>query len=94
MVTSETAKLQEIKFTTDLCCQTCAVPRETCSNSVYFSIQGKKECLYSRIVQEAVAAIMVISPNMVVEKMYMWMQSEEIWSASAVLGTEDVEQVT
>lgn len=37
---------------------------------------------------------MVIGPDVVVEKMYMWMRSEGIWSTSVVLSTKDVEQVT
>jgi len=37
---------------------------------MYFSRQGKEKCLYNRIVRGAVAAIMVISPNAIVKKMY------------------------
>ena len=94
VITLEIAQLQEIKFTVGECCQTCAVPQETCSDSVYSSIQGAKKCLYNGIVREAVAAILVIGPDIVVEKMYIWMRSEGIWSTSAVLSTKDVKQVT
>jgi hypothetical protein len=37
---------------------------------------------------------MVVGPDIVVKKMYAWMRSEGIWSANAVLGEEDVDQVT
>ncbi|KAH7369685.1 hypothetical protein BKA65DRAFT_470943 [Rhexocercosporidium sp. MPI-PUGE-AT-0058] len=94
VITLEITQLQEIKFTVGECCQTCAVPQETRSDSVYSSIQGAKECLYDGVVREAVAAIMVIGPDIVVEKMRMRMRSERIWSTSAVLSTKGVKQVT
>ncbi|KAF4634280.1 hypothetical protein G7Y89_g3826 [Cudoniella acicularis] len=93
VVTAEVAKLQEIEFTTGMCCQMCAVPQETCCDSAYSSALGKKECLYGGIVREAVAAMIVVGPDIVVEKMYVWMRSEGIWSASTVLGAEDVQQI-
>lgn len=78
VVAAEIAKLQEIRFATGVCCQLCAVPQETCHDSMYFSRQGKEKCLYDGIVREAIAAMMIVGPDIVVEKMYAWMQSEGI----------------
>jgi hypothetical protein len=94
LVSMEIAKLQEIKFTNGICCKLCAVPQETCYESMDFGGRGKEKCLYRGIVREAVAAIMVVGPDAVVEKMYAWMRSERIWIANAMLSGEEVEQVT
>ncbi|KFZ24670.1 hypothetical protein V502_00854 [Pseudogymnoascus sp. VKM F-4520 (FW-2644)] len=76
IVSLEIAKLQEIKFAVGVSCQLCAVPQETCHDSMYFTRQGEEKCLYDGVVREAVTAIMVAGPGVVVEKMYAWMRSE------------------
>ena len=38
----------------------------------------RKECLYKGTVRQAVAAIMVVGPQVVIEKMYKWTQREGI----------------
>jgi hypothetical protein len=57
---------------------------------MYFSQQGKEKWLYDRIVREAVAAMMVVGPDIVVEKMYVWMRSEGIWSENVALSEEEI----
>jgi hypothetical protein len=94
IVSVEIAKLQEIKFAAGVSCQLCAVPQETCHDSMYFTRQGKERCLYSEIVREAVAAIMVVGPDAVVEKMYAWMRSEGVWSENEVLSKDELQEVT
>jgi hypothetical protein len=47
-----------------------------------------------RIVREAVAAMMVVGPDIVVQKMYAWMRSEGIWTGNTALKEEEVQQVT
>jgi hypothetical protein len=59
-----------------------------------FSRQDQEKYLYDRIVREAVAAIMVVSPDAVVDKMYAWMRSEGIWKENIVLSEEEAQQVT
>lgn len=90
----EIAKLQEIKFAAGVSCQLCAVPQETCHDSRYFTRQGEERCLYDGVVREAVAAIMVAGPDVVVEKMYAWMRSEGVWSENVALSKEELQQVT
>lgn len=90
----EVTKLQDIKFSNGVCCKVCAVPVETCNDSMVFGQQGRGQCLYKGVVNEAVAAIMVVGPDVVVEKMYKWMQSKGIWVRNAAFGEEDVQQVT
>ncbi|OBT39611.1 hypothetical protein VE00_10743 [Pseudogymnoascus sp. WSF 3629] len=68
IVSLEIAKLQEIKFAAGMSCQLCAVPQETCHDSMYFTRQSEGRCLYDGVVREAVAAIMVAGPDVVVEK--------------------------
>jgi hypothetical protein len=94
VVAAEIVKLQAIKFTIGVCCPLCAVPQETCHDSMYFSGQGKEKCSYGGIVREAVAAMMVIGPDIVVEKMYTWMRSEGICTENAALSEDEVQQVT
>jgi hypothetical protein len=94
LVATEIAKLQEIKFANGVCCKLCAVPQETCYDTVIFSEQGKEECFYKGIVREAVAAMMVVSPDVIVEKIYAWMRSEGIWSENGALSEEEIQQVT
>jgi hypothetical protein len=50
--------------------------------------------LYDGIVREAVAAMMVVGPDIVAEKMYAWMRNEGIWSGNTALSEEEVQQVT
>jgi hypothetical protein len=73
LVAMEVTKLQGIKFSNGVCCKVCAVPVETCNGSMIFGEQGRGECFYKGVVHEAVAAIMVVGPDTVVEKMYKWM---------------------
>jgi hypothetical protein len=95
IVSLEIAKLQEIKFAAGMNCQLCAVPQETChDNSMYFTRQSEGRCLYDGVVREAVAAIMVAGPDVVVEKMYAWMRSEGGWSENVALSKEELQQVT
>lgn len=70
LVGTEIAKLHEIKFENGVCCKLCAMPQETCYESVVLESRGKDKCLYKGIMREAIAAIMVISPDIVMEKMY------------------------
>jgi hypothetical protein len=94
LVAAEIAKVQDIKFTKGVCCNLCAVPQGTCYDSMDFEGKGKEKCLYRGIVREAVAAMIVVGPDIVVEKMYAWMRSEGIWTENAVLSEEEVQQVT
>lgn len=50
--------------------------------------------MYDGIVREAVAAMMVVGPDIVAEKMYAWMRNEGIWSGNTALSEEEVQQVT
>jgi hypothetical protein len=70
------------------------VPQEVCEESMDFDRQSKGKCLYDRIVREAVAAVMVVGPNAVVDKMYTWMRSEGIWTENTALSEEEAKQVT
>ena len=45
LVATEIAKLQEIEFANGVCCKLCAVPRETCYDSMDVRGQGKEKCL-------------------------------------------------
>jgi hypothetical protein len=95
LVAMEIAKLQEIKFVTGVCCSSCAVPRETCNDASWLYREDNEEaCLYRGIVREAVAAMMVVGPDIVVQKMYAWMRSEGIWTGTTSLKEEEVQQVT
>ena len=76
VVAAKVEKLQGIKFAAGVCCKFCAVPQETCEESMDFGRQGEEKCLHDGIVREAVAAMMVVGPNAVVDKMYAWMRSE------------------
>jgi hypothetical protein len=54
-----------------------------------------KRCPYKRMVREAVAAIMVVELQAVVEKMYKWMRRGGIWiNREGVLTAEEAEHVT
>lgn len=94
VVAIEVEKLQGIKFAAGVCCKLCAVPQETCEESIDFGRQGKEKCLYNGIVREAVAAMMVVGPNAIVDKMYAWMRSKGIWTENTALSEEEVQQVT
>jgi hypothetical protein len=64
-----------------------------CYESRYLTKKGKQKCLHDGIVREAVAAIMVVGPD-VVKKMYAWMRSEGVWIQSERLSKDEIEQVT
>ncbi|PVH75564.1 hypothetical protein DL98DRAFT_536476 [Cadophora sp. DSE1049] len=93
VVATEIEKLQGIEFAEGVCCKLCAVPQETCEDSMYFS-QEEEKCLYDGVVREAVAAMMVVGPDAVVDKMYAWMRSEGIWAENTALSEEEAQQVT
>jgi len=59
-------------------------------NIVIFKGQGKKECFYGGIVRKTVAAIMVVGPDIVVEKMFAWIRSKRVWTENAALSEEEV----
>jgi hypothetical protein len=59
-----------------------------------FGRQGKEKCLYDGIVRKAVAAMMVVGPDAVVDKMYAWMRSEGIWKENTALSEGEAQQVT
>ena len=55
---------------------------------------SRKECLYKGTVRQAVAAIMVVGPQVVIEKMYKWTQREGIWiDREGALTAEEAEQL-
>jgi hypothetical protein len=93
VVAVEIAKIQAIKFAKGVCCQVCAVPQETCHDTMYSSELGKQTCLYGGIVREAVAAIIVVGPDTIVRKMYAWMRSEGIWSGDVALRGDEIRYV-
>jgi hypothetical protein len=73
LVVAEMARLRNVKFERGLCCKSCFVPLELCNEGRYLMKDGKEKCLYEGIVHAAVAAMIVVSPDIVVEKMYVWM---------------------
>ena len=70
------------------------MPQEVCEESIDFERQSKGKCLYDGIVREAVAAVMVVGLNAVVDKIYIWMRSEGIWTENTALSEEEAKQVT
>lgn len=70
-VVTEIVRLRNVKFERGLCCKSCVVPLELCNESRYPTKNGKEKCLYDGIVYEAVAAMMVVGPVIVLEKMYV-----------------------
>lgn len=46
------------------------MPQETCEDSISLSREGQEKCLYSGIIREAVASIIVIGLDLVLEKMF------------------------
>ena len=61
---------------------------------MYSGLQGREKCFYDGIVREAVAAMMVVGPDAVVDKMYAWMRNEEIWTENTALNEEEAQQMT
>lgn len=94
LVLMEVARLHKIEFASDLCCKVCAVPIETCNEHRAYRMGDKTQCLYKGALQAAVAAITIAGPDVVVQKMYKWMQSKGVWIGNTALGEEDVQQVT
>ena len=94
VVAAEVEKLQAIKFAASVCCKLCAVLQEMCEESIDFDRQSKGKCLYEGIVYEAVVAIIVVSRNAIVNKIYAWMWSEGTWTENTALSEEEAKQVT
>jgi hypothetical protein len=94
LVLVEVAMLHKIEFASDLCCKVCAVPIETCNEHRAYRMGDRTQCLYKGALQAAVAAIIIAGPDVVVQKMYKWMQSKAVWIGNTALGEEDVQQVT
>jgi hypothetical protein len=91
VVATEIEELQGIKFAEGLYCKLCTVLQEMCEDSIYFSQEDKEKCLYGRIICEAVAAIIVIGSDTVVDKIYVWMRSEGIWTENMALSEEEAQ---
>jgi hypothetical protein len=46
------------------------VPQETYKNTISLSPEGQEKCLYNRIIREAVVFIIVIGPDLILEKIF------------------------
>jgi len=94
LVVTEIGKLRKIEFAQKICCKFCAVPREKCKDSMYYNQQAKEKCLYKGIVREAVATIITVGPDTVVDKMNTWMRNEDIWIRNTMLTEEEAQEIT
>jgi hypothetical protein len=70
-VVKEIARLRNVKFKRGLYYKSCFVLLELYNEGKYPMKDSKEKCLYKGIVHAAIVAMIVVGPDIVVEKMYV-----------------------
>jgi hypothetical protein len=54
------------------------MPQETYKDTISLSPENQEKYLYNRIIHETIASIIVIGPNFILEKIFVWIKSKSI----------------
>jgi hypothetical protein len=71
LVITEIEKLQGIKFTIGLYYKIYIILQETYKNAISLSPENQEKYLYNKIIRETIVSIIIISPDLVFEKIFV-----------------------